>query len=311
MDRYDLGAGLLGGLQQGLNTYLQTSTEREKRKRDEAFQLAKMKAEGFDVSETPEGQFDIKRSQGYLDKEKREGLLAARKEGLIPIYDEAGNVADYKVDLEMLRAKKPEFGMPQLTKGQEAADTAFGKEYADYQAGGGKAGIEKNIGLLSGAVENLKSGKAKTGGWTTKIPGLSSDVVQEALNPEMIAARDSIRGAIQNTLRQTLGPQFTEKEGTDIFNRAFNPRLSPQENIRRAEAVIQELQTRIDAKDKSVRQFEQAGTLRGMGLIQPQGAEAMPKGPQGKVRVTNGKETLLIDSADLQEAIADGYRQAP
>jgi hypothetical protein len=284
MDKYDVGSGLLGGLQQGISSYFNASSAKQDR------------------------ELRAQEREQRAKELKAQGLLQARAQGLIPKYDLEGNIVDYDIDKEVLALKRPSFGIPQLTVGQEAADKAFGKEYSDYQAGGGRAGLERNIGLLGGAVEKLKTGQAKTGGWTTKIPGLSSDVVQESINPEMIAARDAIRGAIQSTLRQTLGAAFTEKEGQAIFERAFNPRLSPEENVKRAQSVIQELQAQVDAKDKSVRQFEQAGTLRGMGLIQPQGAQA---GPQRKIRVTNGKETLMIDAADLQEAMADGYRQAP
>ena len=150
-----------------------------------------------------------------------------------------------------------------LTPGQEKADEAFGKEAADYYYGGGKAAVEKNMGRLEGAIGKLETKPGITGGLSTRIPILNSDTAQDTINPEMAAVRDDIRAAIQGTLKQVLGGQFTEKEGEAIFNRAFNPRLSPQENVKRARAELQALQNMASEKDRSMNAFLSRGTLKG------------------------------------------------
>ncbi len=150
-----------------------------------------------------------------------------------------------------------------LTPGQEMADKEFGKEAADYYYGGGKSGVEKNMGKLEGAIQTLNDNPDLTGGWSTRVPIIGSDAAQDSINPQMAAVRDDIRGAIQGTLKQVLGGQYTEKEGEAIFNRAFNPRLSAAENVKRAQAELQALQSMAAAKDKSMGQFLASGTLKG------------------------------------------------
>lgn len=142
--------------------------------------------------------------------------------------------------------------------GQVAAAKGIAKEFADYQAAGGKATVEKNLEKLKEAAAKLESGAVKTGKLSAAVPGLRSDVAQDVLNPDLAAVRDDVRGAVQATLRQVLGAQFTEKEGEAIFSRAFNPRLSGKENARRIEQEIKGLQATIKNKEAA---FGQAGLI--------------------------------------------------
>lgn len=176
-----------------------------------------------------------------------------------------------------------------LTPGQDAADKAFGKEAAEYYYGGGKASTEKNVAKLEGAVDKLKNSPGLTGGWTTRVPLLNSDYMQDSINPEMSQVRDDIRGAIQGSLRATLGAQFTEKEGEAIFNRSFNPRLSAEENVRRATDEIDAIKRMAAQKDQSMGGFLARGTLKGsrpsgtnLNVNEQMNARApAPRTPQG------------------------------
>jgi hypothetical protein len=150
-----------------------------------------------------------------------------------------------------------------LTPGEKSADEAFGKEASEYYYGGGKSGVEKNFQRFQGALATLKENPDLTGGISTKIPGLSADAAQDVVNPKLASVRDDIRGAIQSTLKQVLGGQYTEKEGEAIFSRAFNPRLSTEENIRRATGEMEAIKRMADEKDRSMQRFMTAGTLRG------------------------------------------------
>lgn len=272
MADYDIGIGLLQGLQKGVGGYLEARDKREDRE-------AKAK------------------------ENRSTGLIKARSEGLIPVYGPDGDIIDYNIDEKMLRLKKPEFGMPVLTKGQEETDKTFGKDYADYQAGGGKSSVDKNVGLLETGIGELKSGKKITGGISGVLPKFAYDVV----NPEGASVRDKIEGAIQGTLKQVLGAQYTEAEGRRIFERAFNPRLSDEENAKRAQTELDAIRTMASDKDASARYYEQHGTLAG---YKP-GGHGLIKSPPpgGKVKVSNGKETLLIDPSDLADAMKDGYQE--
>lgn len=150
-----------------------------------------------------------------------------------------------------------------LSPGEEAADKAFAQDAADYYYGGGKSGVEKNFQRLEGAISKLQSNPKLTGGVSTKLPLLGSDEAQDVINPELASVRDDIRGAIQSTLKQILGGQFTEKEAQAMFNRAFNPRLSAEENIKRATAELNQIRRMAAEKDRSMEHFMAAGTLKG------------------------------------------------
>ena len=129
------------------------------------------------------------------------------------------------------------------------AAKGVGKEFTDYQTAGGKATLEKNLAKLEEAAKKLESGKVKTGKLSAAVPGLSTDIAQDVLNPDIAAVRDEVRGAVQATLRQTLGAQFTAQEGEAIFNRAFNPRLSSAENAKRIRTEIEGLRKTIQNKE--------------------------------------------------------------
>lgn len=216
-----------------------------------------------------------------------------------------------------------------LTPGQEKIDEAFGKDIAEYQYGGGKEQLQSNLGRLQGAANELAANPDLTGGITTKIPLLSSETAQNLINPKMAKVRDDIRGAVQGSLRQVLGAQFTQKEGDAIFNRAFNPQLSAEENLRRAQGEIDKLRAMGSQKDKALAYFKENGTLRGFepgatdltggqtavataprkggGMISDAVAGGMPKAPAGTLLMQAPDGSLrFVPVAQKGEAIAAG-----
>tara|TARA_R100001086_G_scaffold200856_1_gene117056 strand:+ start:4034 stop:5122 length:1089 start_codon:yes stop_codon:yes gene_type:complete len=212
-----------------------------------------------------------------------------------------------------------------LTPGEKKADEFFGKDSSEYYYGGGKATVEKNLGRLENAINVLEQNPELTGGTGTQIASIFGDKVEDIFNPEMVEVRDEIRSAIQGSLKQILGGQFTEKEAEAMFSRAFNPRLSAEENIRRAQSELNALQSMAASKDQAMAYFEEKGTLKGFKPSRTQSnptrvarkprregggmsvePEAHASGA-GKVRVSNGKETYVIDLEDLPDAKNDGY----
>jgi len=161
--------------------------------------------------------------------------------------------------IRAIGAKQAGGGQLKLSKGEEAADRAFGKEYEEYIAGGGYAGVQKNLEAAKNAIGLMKSGEAETGG----ISGLLPKGVRDVVNPNMTRAQEALEQSVQASLRQTLGAQFTEREGQQILQRTFNPRLSTEENIRRAEAVVADLEKRLQAKQAAAEHYESSGSLKG------------------------------------------------
>ena len=171
--------------------------------------------------------------------------------------------------------RKRELEKPVRTEGQIAADKAFGQEYADFVAGGGIETANKNLQGLQTVQEKLKTAQEPT--LLQRAAGYLPDSFRAAITPEAKAREDEVKAAIQNTLRQTLGAQFTAKEGEAILNRAYDPRLSNAENLKRVQKEAQALKAQLEQKMQSARQFESTGSLVGLGAAQG-GAPSAPAG---------------------------------
>lgn len=146
-----------------------------------------------------------------------------------------------------------------LSKGQEALDKDFAKEYSDFVAQGGAADVNKNIEQLNLAAENLKKDDTLTG----SIRGLAPDWIRATTNPKAIATREAVEEIAQRNLRLVLGAQFTQKEGERLIARAFNPLLSTEENSRRVKRLGEQISKAAKVKMEAAKYFEEHGTLVG------------------------------------------------
>lgn len=206
-----------------------------------------------------------------------------------------------KIDLETAKEKlkqlkqkpiKKEEEKP-LTKGQEALDREFAKEYSDYIAAGGYASVQKNLQDLDTVVKRLEEKDDVTGTLREKL--IPSDYVRSIVNEEAQDLKDTVERVIQQSLRQTLGAQFTEKEATRLIERSYNPRLSDEKNIERLKQTIKEIQNMAEAKQKSAKYFEEKGTLSGY-----RGNVDIKKSPKIKVNIP-GRGQGTIDSDKLED----------
>lgn len=184
---------------------------------------------------------------------------------------------------------------------ENAVDKAFAKEYTDFVPGGGYANAQRNLGEVNKALEELQSGKAKTGGLLSSLPETARDYVDRAAK----ANQDKIRQAVMSTLKQTLGAQFTEREGQKIFDLAYNPRQSSQENVRRVSNLANQLSAAIEAKKKAAKYYEEKGTLKGYKgstSISPDSLLSQEESPKGLLPEAHA------ESGPKAGDIVDGYR---
>lgn len=145
----------------------------------------------------------------------------------------------------------------QQTKGQDETDKAFGKEYAEFVAGGGFADAVKNLGQLKGTIKELKSGKELSGFITGNMP----DAVNSVMNPAAVDVRERVEEVVQRNLRLILGAQFTNEEGKRLIARAYNPKLSEKVNATRLERLTIAMEQALKAKMAAAKYYEQNGTL--------------------------------------------------
>ena len=238
---------------------------------------------------------------GLLDTES---LAVAQKFAT----QEAGDIKAAQIAAQ---TKSEEAQRKEAARGKVKASEALATEFTKFQAAGGQAQLESNLKKLENAAKKLESGEVKTGRLAAFLPG---EVGQEVLTPEVVAIRDDVRGAIQATLRQTLGAQFTEKEGQAIFNRAFNPRLSSAENARRVNQEIDKIRATINNKVKA---FENAGfktdskgkTAR---KVKSAGGKTITKKQVESLKQLSdaGKNTVLEKLADINKISVEEVKSA-
>jgi hypothetical protein len=138
---------------------------------------------------------------------------------------------------------------------EKAVDANFGKEYADYVAGGGFTETQKKIGQLESVIQKLESGAVDTGvvsGVAAKLPWTKSR-----------AAKENVEEVVQQNLRAVLGGQFAQQEGKELVSRAYNASQPPEENIKRLKNLLTQIKGAAAAKQQAIEYFEKNGSLRG------------------------------------------------
>ena len=124
---------------------------------------------------------------------------------------------------------------------QEEAAKVMGKE-AGAWVSGGKQEAETSIANMRAVLEEVKQGKAQT--------GFFSGLAPDAMKPQTTRVRDDLLREYQKVLRATLGAQFTENEAKQFFKRAWNDQAREEDNIKRIEGLIADLEKRIADKNR-------------------------------------------------------------
>jgi hypothetical protein len=167
------------------------------------------------------------------------------------------DVKNYLAEQAALKAKSKNINVLKITDAQKAADKDFAKDYNEFIVQGGLADINKGLTQLEEAVEILET----EGGTGFIEAGLMPDWAQAVTNKSGLRAKELVTEVVQRNLRLVLGAQFTEKEGERLINRAFNPSLSEEENIRRIKRLGKSIYEAKNAKLAAARHYEQFGTL--------------------------------------------------
>jgi hypothetical protein len=149
-------------------------------------------------------------------------------------------------------------GGKDLTPGQKKVDEKFADTYVEWQTGGG-ADMVGNLAAIGTVLGQLESGQQLTG----PMVGIQPDFVRAIVNPNATDALERVQEVVQRNLRIVLGGAFTEKEGTQLINRAYNPSLPPATNAARLRKLFQQLSVSAQQRQGMVDFFEENGTLQG------------------------------------------------
>lgn len=261
MNGYNQG---LQNIVSGIQSYARGAEQENERKR-----LSEQQNQQMQMTKR---QRAMQYSQAGLDPNQAMAVAEYEQTGEITPEAQSGlqSFSDYarrrrELEEQALRQKAtPKPKEPKLSEAQKTFEREVGKDLAEYQIGGGKQEASKNIQRFESAIKKLEAPGELTGGTLTKIPFLgTSEGFQDIMDEDLSSVRDEIRSAIQGSLRPVLGAQFTEKEAEQIFSRAFNPRLSDKENIRRARLELENIKNIASAKDQAWEYYQQKGSLAG------------------------------------------------
>lgn len=136
--------------------------------------------------------------------------------------------------------------------GIDEVNKSVAKEYTTW-IGGGAADATKNVAQIANAVQLLQSGDITTG---VKSGLIARSGLGAFLDPEGTGLREQVEEVVQRNLRVVLGAQFTEKEGERLINRAYNPSLSTQQNLKKLNALFTQMQTALDQKNAMMQYFQ-------------------------------------------------------
>jgi hypothetical protein len=134
---------------------------------------------------------------------------------------------------------------------QKKFEESLGEDLAEYTTKG-RSIAESNIKVYDNLITQLKSGELKTRGFTDFLPEAFGfrDTMRALLKPIKQNAVNEVMGVVFQSLRATLGAQFTQREAERLVAAAYNPQLPEEMNLTRLERAKTILEETVKAKDQ-------------------------------------------------------------
>lgn len=157
-------------------------------------------------------------------------------------------------------ASEDKFKRDKLAAETAAKKTSAAKKFDDAKmAAYGKAAVKwqstdrnqlvNNSNKISGALDILQTAKNDGDSIFGAGESLKPNWFQTWQNPRAVKVKEAMQSAITDTLRPTLGAQFTEKEGERVMRLQVNEDLSDEENMRRAQELQKFIDRKVEATD--------------------------------------------------------------
>lgn len=149
-------------------------------------------------------------------------------------------------------------------KAIETGDVEFKKRMAQMTEGN-RALQKQNVNNLVQAAELLANWETNGGflDWTKIGTFLGYPKLSELASQDPELAANKVRQVVQQSSREILGGQFTERESRDLTNRAFNPLFDAEANFDLIANNLRVLQTAIRDQDEALAYFDANSTLAG------------------------------------------------
>jgi len=145
-----------------------------------------------------------------------------------------------------------------LTAGEKKLDEAFANTLVKWK-GGEKQQAESNIRNLENKIALLGKGANVSGPEYTFIP----EGLMPVVAPGATGFKDEISDIVFQSLRATLGAQFTEKEGQRLISATFNQNLPEEFNVPRLQRLLAKTKSIYNDKQSQIDYYNESGTLKG------------------------------------------------
>lgn len=183
---------------------------------------------------------------------------------LYEYYKRNGGTDDFRTFLQSIKGKGVTINTGDTsTPGWEAIDKAYAEDYLNWSMN--SADMIGQVGQLKTVLTALESGENLTGAGI----GLMPDWYNYLANPESMANKERVAEVVQRNLKLILGGQFSEREGKQLIDRAYNPALPEKENIARVKRLILQMEEGIKARQAMIQHFEATGTMQGYKGVRP------------------------------------------
>jgi len=158
---------------------------------------------------------------------------------------------------EIKRKQRSRAGLD-LTPGEEQLDKSFAKDYTKWE-GGEKQQSESNITNLENKIATVLAGANVSG----PAIGYTPDVLKALFHPQATSFKDEMNDIVFQSLRATLGAQFTEREAQRLVASVFNDALDESFNIPRLQRLLAKIKAIYVEKQNKADYYSKAGTLKG------------------------------------------------
>lgn len=187
--------------------------------------------------------------------------------------------------------------------GQKKLDTEFAKDYNEYTSKG-RSNAVRNISKL----ESIRDQLLKEGDGLLSVGGGRSSMLPNALRSRTsLQWKTDAQNSANTTLKELFGGQLSDAEREAAAKEYYNDELPNATNAEILTRKIEDLKAATADKDEKAKYFQSnKATLKG---FTPSASKELSPSSTGKVKVSNGKETLEIDQSDLADAEADGYKR--
>lgn len=146
-----------------------------------------------------------------------------------------------------------------LTPGEKKLDERF-TQTAEKWVSSGSAQVDANLANLDNKINRLYAGEENVSG-----PGFTfiPEALKPVLAPGAVGFLDEISDITFQSLRETLGAQFTEREANRLIRASFNQSLPEELNIPRLQRLSAKLKSIKQSKDNQLAYWMDKGTLKG------------------------------------------------